>query len=401
LDVPIEVREDWDRLTNAFVRTFREAGGEARALGRLSTMTMKRTESVRKYGERVKGLIQKLTTEIAPNVQMEWYVAGFPKEMGFHIRQSRPASLREAMEAAKNYKNSAQSLRKSLKRSDQKEGKNKKHRHRDRKKKKKYSESESSNSSSSADSNTEESGSSESEPESKYGKTTSSKVVKSGRDKGTVRVKVEQDDVMKSIKESLDAIRVNLAENRMPRKIVPTSRSNVWCPRCKEHGHFASECTQPVFRRSVQFVDPETGVYYTIPEEEDDEEMQPVYQIQPGYGRGRGQAPRPQVATPRSFPRVGSSANPGNQLTGYAERVIYCYKCGGPGHYANSCLLPSSQQGGMLQLPCQNCGKYGHTATQCPEPPQPRVLFKTVEVPPREQTGLNYGHTSGVENLEK
>ena len=35
--------------------------------------------------------------------------------MGFHIRQSTPASLREAMEAAQNYENSAQSLRKSLK----------------------------------------------------------------------------------------------------------------------------------------------------------------------------------------------------------------------------------------------------------------------------------------------
>ena len=134
LDVPVEVREDWERLTNAFVRTFREAGGEARALGRLSTMTMKKTESVRKYGQRVKGLIQKLTTEIAPSVQVEWYVAGFPKEMGFHIRQSRPASLREAMEAAQNYENSAQSLRKSLKRNDQKKEKGKKHRHRSRKK---------------------------------------------------------------------------------------------------------------------------------------------------------------------------------------------------------------------------------------------------------------------------
>ena len=52
------MKEDWDRLTSAFVRTFREAGGEARALGRLSTMTMKKTESIRKYGQRVKGLIQ-------------------------------------------------------------------------------------------------------------------------------------------------------------------------------------------------------------------------------------------------------------------------------------------------------------------------------------------------------
>jgi hypothetical protein len=49
-------------------------------------MTMKTSESVRKYGQRVKALIQKLTMEIAPSVQVEWYVAGFPEAMGFQIR---------------------------------------------------------------------------------------------------------------------------------------------------------------------------------------------------------------------------------------------------------------------------------------------------------------------------
>ena len=77
-------------------------------------MTMGKSESVRRYGQRVKALIQKLTTEISPTVQIEWYVAGFPEKMGFQIRQALPTSLREAMEAAQNYENSAQSLRKSL-----------------------------------------------------------------------------------------------------------------------------------------------------------------------------------------------------------------------------------------------------------------------------------------------
>jgi hypothetical protein len=40
--------------------------------------------------------------EIAPSVQVEWYVAGFPEAMGFQIRQTRPTNLREAMEAAHN-----------------------------------------------------------------------------------------------------------------------------------------------------------------------------------------------------------------------------------------------------------------------------------------------------------
>jgi hypothetical protein len=39
-------------------------------------MTMRTSESVRKYGQRVKALIQKLTMEITPSVQVEWYVAG-------------------------------------------------------------------------------------------------------------------------------------------------------------------------------------------------------------------------------------------------------------------------------------------------------------------------------------
>ena len=78
-------------------------------------MTMGKSESVRRYGQRVKALIQKLTTEISPTVQVEWYVAGFPEKMGFQIRQARPTTLSEAMEAAQNYENSAQSLRKSLK----------------------------------------------------------------------------------------------------------------------------------------------------------------------------------------------------------------------------------------------------------------------------------------------
>jgi hypothetical protein len=75
---------------------------------------MRTSESVRKYGQRVKALIQKLTMEIAPSVQVEWYVAGFPEAMGFQIRQTRPANLRDSMEAAHNYENSAQSLQKAV-----------------------------------------------------------------------------------------------------------------------------------------------------------------------------------------------------------------------------------------------------------------------------------------------
>jgi hypothetical protein len=45
-DVPVRNRNDWDQLTTAFLQAFREVGGEARALGRLSKMTMRTSESV-------------------------------------------------------------------------------------------------------------------------------------------------------------------------------------------------------------------------------------------------------------------------------------------------------------------------------------------------------------------
>ena len=71
---------------------------------------MGKSESVKRYGQRVKALIQKLTTDIAPSVQVEWYITGFPEKMGFEIQQTRPTTLQEAMEATQNYENSAQSL---------------------------------------------------------------------------------------------------------------------------------------------------------------------------------------------------------------------------------------------------------------------------------------------------
>jgi hypothetical protein len=162
-DVPVQNRDDWDQLTMAFLQAFREVGGEVRTLGRLSKMTMRTSESVRKYGQWVKALIQKLTMEIAPSVQVEWYVARFPEAMGFQIRHTRPANLRDAMEAAHNYENSAQSLRKAVRRSEkQDKGKGKKDDRKARRRKKLFDSESDSESSGSEDS---VSASSESEEE--------------------------------------------------------------------------------------------------------------------------------------------------------------------------------------------------------------------------------------------
>ena len=59
-DIPEETRGNWAEFITLFLRAFREAGGEARALGWLSRITMKPAKSVRKYSQRVKALIKKI-----------------------------------------------------------------------------------------------------------------------------------------------------------------------------------------------------------------------------------------------------------------------------------------------------------------------------------------------------
>ena len=77
---------------------------------------------------------------------------------------------------------------------------------------------------------------------------------------------------------------VNLAENRIPRKIVPTNKANVWCLRCGRASYFANECNLPAHRR-IHYVNPKEEVYYTIPKEEEDEVVAPIFQVHPTYRR--------------------------------------------------------------------------------------------------------------------
>ena len=194
----------------------------------------------------MKALIQKLTTDITSSVQVEWYVAGFPEEMGFQILQTRRATLQQAMEASQNYENSAQSLRKSLRGSEKR--KKSKTRRKDRKNRKssKHSNSSStsnSNSSSGVNSVTDSSDSDQGTSSGKHGSRNRNQKDKKGKE--PVKVKLEDDDqkaCMKNIADALEAIKVNLADNWKPRRIVPTSRANVWCSRCRDSGYFASEC---------------------------------------------------------------------------------------------------------------------------------------------------------------
>ena len=262
--------------------------------------------------------------------------------MEFQIQQARPATLREVMEAAQKYENSSQSLWKAFRRSKRRDVKQ----FRKEKSRRKHSNSDDSSSSNESDSGTSTSESLESDEEagSKH-RNRNRNHARDRKGKGVVKVKIEKDDskkMMKSIQESLEAIKVNLTENKKPRKIVPTSQANVWYPRCGNVGHFASECNLPPQRR-IHYVNPEEEVYYTIPKEEEEEVAAPVYQVHPTYGRGKAieQLKRTNM-TPQPI-LAGTSQGTLGQVRYQARPQGYCFSCGSPDHYANVC--PFGRQG--------------------------------------------------------
>jgi hypothetical protein len=53
-DIPDSIRNDWGDLRKSFLQAFREVGGEARALGRLSTLAMRSSKSVRMFRQGMK-----------------------------------------------------------------------------------------------------------------------------------------------------------------------------------------------------------------------------------------------------------------------------------------------------------------------------------------------------------
>lgn len=381
LDVPLIVRGNWEHLTEAFKHTFREAGGEARALGRLGKIKKRESESIRKYGQRVKALMNKVAVGIAPVVAIQWYVGGLPDDMAFQIRRIKPETLREAMEAAQDYEDSAQALRGSKDKGRQSKGK-------------KVMESDSDSSADSNNPGSYDPDSSDSEEEVRAGRMKSSRNGKAGQT--TVKVKVEKEDGLKKVLAELEAIKVNMAELQSARKAPPAQRANVWCSRCRQSGHYPTDCPAPAPTRS-KFTD-RNGVHYVVGEEEfeEEEEYVTIYHVQPGYGRGRGSSPRPDNGSHRSNPGRGTPGQPGAIGT-YLDYVVW-YRCGRMGHYANNCDVPQASGGAMKPLPCQNCHEYGHPATNCPKPAQPKVNFKDAQIPPREQSGLNYGSTAGIEN---
>ena len=171
-------------------------------------------------------------------------------------------------------------------------------------------------------------------------------------------MKIEDNDqkaFMKNIADALEAIKVNLADNRKPRRIVPTSRANVWCSRCGDSGHFANECFKGL-QRQIHLVDPETGVYYSVPEEELELETNPVFRVQTAYGRGKGVTQIIRSVVGARPLQIGTSQG----LTSQGRYPVgVCWSCGDSTHFANACPNRGGQ-GAPLILPCQNCGEYGH-----------------------------------------
>jgi hypothetical protein len=251
---------------------------------------------------------------------------------------------------------------------------------------------------------------------------------KGAREKAIVKVKTEDPEqrrMMKSIEDTLEAIKVNLAENRKPRRTIPTSRINVWCSRCRDPGHYASECQRPTPKR-IHYVNPEEEVFYAQPEEEV-EETSAIYQVQPTYGRGKvPQLPiRSSVMANRNYqvgPSQGTNFNNPVRFSNYGDRQLgCCFICGDPNHYANNCPHRGPGQGAPLKVKmedpesrrmmksieetleaikvnleenrkprrtiptsqmnvwCASCGDLGHYASKCQRPTPKRIHYVNPE----------------------
>lgn len=75
-------------------------------LGKLNRISIKPKESIRRYVQHVKSLLNKLATEVPKALQVEWYLSGLPSNMAFHVRHTKPTTLPDAMETVQNYENS-------------------------------------------------------------------------------------------------------------------------------------------------------------------------------------------------------------------------------------------------------------------------------------------------------
>ena len=90
----------------------------------------------------------------------------------------------------------------------------------------------------------------------------------------------------------------------------------------------------------MHFVDPKTRVYYTIPDEDEEPETNPVNQVQLVYGRGKGMTPLIRTDLGQRSSQIGS-----NQVMIPQTRYLVgvCWNCGDPSHYASACPVRPGQ----------------------------------------------------------
>jgi hypothetical protein len=400
-DVDDEVKANWPNLSALFKRTFQDLGGDNGITGRLNKLVQKEGESIRSYGHRMKTLMSKLSYNAPPTMQVEWFVSGLEEDTARYVRRAEPANLRGAMTLAQACEESEKAVRNSNRNKHRVEHKPRRSSRRQRDK----------TSGSDTDSGTESFDSSDTSPPPRRNSSSRSHR-KDGNGPG-VKVKVETPDtdkqVMKNLTKAVTELTVQLAAPQKTRRIIPTHRKNVWCSNCGENGHNNGECTKP---RPVHYVDAEGAWYYPAEYEEEEPEEAEVYNVDPSYGRGKGPYPfyPPRQPVPGGFQGNTSQHRPmpsiQRQPVSFVRQYGVCFLCGESGHFARDCPARgqfggSLNQGAPLELPCQNCGENGHTAGQCQEPPKPKVIYKKVDNPPREQTAMNYGHMGGVERPTK
>lgn len=400
-DVEPDVRNDWPALSALFKRTFQDLGGDNGITGRLNKLVQKEGESIRSYGHRMRTLMSKLSYNAPDTMQVEWYVSGIDEDTARYVRRAEPETLREAMALAIACEESERAVKNSNRNKHRHDPKNRKTSRRNHGR---TSESESNSGSESAQS------SDDSPPPRRA---SSSRSHRRDGDGPRVKVKVEAPDagkqIMKDLTKAMTELTVQLAAPQKTRRVIPTNRKNVWCSSCGENGHNSGECTRP---RPVHFVDADGTRYYQAECEEEEPEEMEVYNVVPSYGRGKGPYPFYQTGQPATGNFQGNSSQsrstpPVHRQPGtFVKTYGICFLCGEPGHFARECPARAQfsvgyNQGAPLELPCQNCGENGHTAGQCQEPLKPKVIYKKVDNPPREQTALNYGHGGGVERPAK
>ena len=168
---------------------------------------MKKNDSLRSYTQRLLQLVGKLTTAPPANMQMEWFIAGLPELLDFEVQKADPQSLSAAIDIAKKYEKSALL---SGRWTEKKQPKKKV-------------------------TFVDEDDSDELIPLSEDKPTLASKT------QSALLTRVVKDE-MKTLKDAIEDVKVQMADIKKTRKPLPSNRTNVWCTRCKKEGHFSHDC---------------------------------------------------------------------------------------------------------------------------------------------------------------